>query len=187
MKRWHVVALGLGLVALAGCGGEGTKGPVATTPDGQAYLLPAEPSDAQDVIPLRQSAEDGATVVVVGRVGGSENPWVAGRAAFWIVDRSLPACSDRPDDNCPKPWDYCCDVDRLPAARLLVKVVDAAGQLVATDARQLLRLKELETVVVQGTARLDEAGNLTVLAAGLFVRPDRKMAQRGDRTGDLTR
>jgi len=52
----------------------------------------------------------------------------------------------------------------------MVKVVDATGKSVGTDARKLLGLKELLTVVVHGRAKRDEAGNLTVLADGVFVR-----------------
>jgi hypothetical protein len=106
----------------------------------------------------------------VGRIGGSENPWIEGRAAFSIVDNSLKACSDIPGDNCPRPWDYCCQTDQLPTATALVKLVDESGELVKTDARKLLQLKELATVVVQGKAQRDEAGNLTVLADGIYVR-----------------
>ncbi len=52
----------------------------------------------------------------------------------------------------------------------MVKVVDDGGKTVATDARKLLGLKELQTVVVRGRAKRDEAGNVTVLADGIFVR-----------------
>jgi hypothetical protein len=52
----------------------------------------------------------------------------------------------------------------------MVQVVDSSGKPLAGDARQLLGLKELQTVVVHGKAQRDEAGNLTVLAEGVFVR-----------------
>jgi hypothetical protein len=52
----------------------------------------------------------------------------------------------------------------------LVKVVDENGLLLQADARELLDVKELSTVVVRGTAQRDEAGNLTVLASGVFVK-----------------
>ena len=81
------------------------------------------------------------------------------------------ACNDREGDDCPTPWDYCCETDRLPQATALVKIVDSAGKLVAIDARKLLPLKELQTVVVPGTAQRDEAGNLTILANGVYVKP----------------
>lgn len=134
------------------------------------YLLASEPEGAADVIKVRESAGNDDQVVIVGRIGGDVNPWIEGRAAFSIVDPSLKACSDIPGDACPYPWDYCCATDQLPTAMAFVEVVDAEGKLVETDARELLDLKELQTVVVQGTARRDDAGNLTVLATGLYVR-----------------
>ena len=52
----------------------------------------------------------------------------------------------------------------------MVKVVDENGQLVKADAKTLLRVKELSTIVVPGVAKRDDAGNLTVLATRVFVR-----------------
>ena len=138
--------------------------------DGSKFILTAEPEGAVDVIKVRAEAADGEDIVIVGRIGGSENPWIDGRAAFSIVDGSLKACSDIEGDECPKPWDYCCQVPELPTATALVKVVDDNGELVKADARGLLSVKELSTVVVKGKAKRDEAGNLTVLASGVFVR-----------------
>jgi hypothetical protein len=167
----------LGLVALLagpGCDQPSTgpaAGGGAAAPEGKHYLLAAEPAGALEVRAARADAADQATVVVVGRIGGSVDPWVAEAAAFTIVDRALTPCSERPDDTCPTPWDYCCDRNELPAATVTVQVVDQGGQLVAVDARKLLGVEPLQTVVVRGRAQRDTAGNLTVLADGLFVRP----------------
>ncbi len=38
------------------------------------------------------------------------------------------------------------------------------------DARELLKVKELSTVVVKGKAKRDDAGNLTILASGVYVK-----------------
>ncbi len=38
------------------------------------------------------------------------------------------------------------------------------------DARKLLGVKELTTIVVQGIAQRDDANNLTILASGVFVK-----------------
>jgi hypothetical protein len=51
----------------------------------------------------------------------------------------------------------------------LIKIVDENGSLVKTNAQELLDVKELSTVVVKGTAKRDDAGNLTVLASGVVV------------------
>jgi hypothetical protein len=50
-----------------------------------------------------------------------------------------------------------------------VKVVDQDGKMVSIDARKLLGVKELDRVVVHGTATRDDEGNLTVLADGVYV------------------
>ncbi|MDF1742735.1 MAG: hypothetical protein P1V19_03515 [Gimesia sp.] len=148
-----------------------TSKPVTSEPESKAeQLLTSEPAGAKEVIQARKSAKNDEEVVLVGRIGGSENPWIEGRAAFSIVDNSLKACSDIPGDGCDKPWDYCCETDKLPTAMALIKVVDAEGKLINSDARKLFKLKELQTVVVKGKAKRDDAGNLTVFASGIFVR-----------------
>jgi hypothetical protein len=138
--------------------------------DGSKFILDAEPEGAGDVITVRENAADGDDVVIVGRIGGSANPWIDGRAAFSIVDGSLKACSDIPGDDCPIPWDYCCETPKLPGATALVKFVNEDGNLVKSDAKGLLDVKELSTVVIKGKAQRDDAGNLTVLASGVFVK-----------------
>ena len=166
MKSFPHAICCLAFVALlAGCQSE-TKPSV----DGSKYLLSAEPVGAQDVIAVREAAGDGDDVLIVGRIGGAEDPWTEDFAAFTIVDNSLKACSDIPGDECPIPWDYCCEMKRLRQSKALVKVVDDQGDLVKADARQLLNVKELSTVIVKGKAKRDDAGNLTVLATGVFVK-----------------
>ena len=44
-------------------------------------------------------------------------------------------------------------------------------EIVTTGAQELLGLDELQTVVVRGKASKDEAGNITVLASGIYVDP----------------
>lgn len=138
--------------------------------DGKNYLLDTEPKEIKDVIAVRKVAKDGDAVVVVGRIGGSENPWIKNRAAFTIVDNSLKACSDIPGDECPIPWDYCCELDKLPTSTAFIKIVDETGAVVKTDTRKLLPVQELSTVVVLGKAKRDDAGNLTVLANKIYVK-----------------
>ncbi len=142
----------------------------APTVNRSPFLLSMEPQVATSVIKVRENASDGDDVVIVGRIGGSENPWIEGRAAFSIVDGSLKACSDIEGDNCPQPWDYCCETSKLPNATALVKIIDDGGNLVTTDARELLEVKELSTVIVKGKAKRDDAGNLTVLANSVYIK-----------------
>ena len=86
---------------------------------------------------------------------------VKGRAAFAVVDPSIELC-DGAVCSCCK--DKVCD------ASALVKVVDEDGHVLKTDARELLNVKQNELVVVSGKAKRDDAGNLTILASGVYVR-----------------
>lgn len=173
VMRWPAtIVVGVLCGMLCGCADFGSVEKESETVqiDGAQFLLESEPEGAQDVIQVRSDAKDSDEVIVTGRIGGSRDPWVADHAAFWIVDHSLKACSDIPGDTCRYPWDYCCETPRLPESMALIKVVDDAGQMVMADARQLLDVKELSTVVVKGKAERDEEGNLTVVTSSVYVK-----------------
>jgi hypothetical protein len=165
----------LSAVLLAGCARtDAPAPPVATGPavDGSKYVLAAEPEGAKPVKEVRAAAKDGDAVILVGRIGGTAKPWIEGRAGFLVIDPSFKPCNEKGDDACTTPWDYCCDPkEELVKGMATVKVVDAGGQTVAADAKQLLGVKELDWVVVRGTAKRDDKGNLTVLADGVHRRP----------------
>ena len=93
-----------------------------------------------------------------------------GSAVFTIVDPALKACSDIEGDMCTTPWDYCCEPsETMKKSTALVKFVDEEGNVVPTDARELLAVKELQTVVVRGKAQRGEGGSLMILARGVHV------------------
>ena len=169
--RNYLPFLALFLAALVtGCSeNKPSNGP---STEGGKHLLTSEPAGAVGVTDARKQTKDGDDVVIVGRIGGKDNPWGDGQALFWIVDCSKKACNERPDDHCETPWDFCCE--DLTDAIATVKIVDDTGATVQTPARKLLGVKELQTVVVRGKAKRDDKGNLTVLATGLYVRPDKK-------------
>jgi hypothetical protein len=152
-------------LAILGCG--------SRTSDSRAneLLFAQAPAGAVDVLTLRSDAQDKQDVIVVGRVGGRKDPWVKGMAAFPIVDRTLRPCNEIPGDACPTPWDYCCE-SNLPDATVLVRLVDESGSTIKKDPRELLGLKELQTVVVQGKVKRDKEGNVTIIASRLHIQPD---------------
>ena len=170
ISRTAVVMVSLLAVGvMAGCGNSNAGKPAA---EGAAYRLSAEPENAKGVKEVRDVAKTDEEVTVVGRIGGDTSPWVDGQAAFLVVDPSLKPCNEKGEEEaCATPWDYCCDTDLLLTHKAMVKIVDKSGKTVAMDARKLLGVKESQTVVVRGQAKRDEAGNLTVLAAGVFVKP----------------
>ncbi|MGD9631999.1 MAG: hypothetical protein AB7G28_10885 [Pirellulales bacterium] len=141
---------------------------VAAAAEVNPYRLAEAPQDASDVIALRSDAKGKQDVVVVGRIGGRQNPWIKGMAAFSLVDRSLKPCNEIEGDTCKTPWDYCCESD-LGKATLLVTFVDESGKIIKQDARELLGVKELDTLTIVGKAKRDPSGNVTVLASKVYV------------------
>lgn len=135
------------------------------------YVATTEPAGAIPVGDARQTVKDDEAVTLVGLIGGSSEPFVDGLAAFTIVDAKVPYCAA--DEGCPTPWDYCCQASAVKDNIATVKIVDPQGNPVASDARDLLKVKELSTVVVHGTAQRDDQGNLSVLADKVFVRQDK--------------
>lgn len=160
------------MTIVMGCGTSDVSEPVLSSQpnaEGAQFVTSTEPANAVPVGTARESVKDEQEVTLVGRIGGSTEPFVEGLAAFTIVDPKVPHCSA--DEGCPSPWDYCCTQDQVKNNIATVKVVDGAGKPVAGDARQLLGIKELSTVVIQGKASRDDQGNLTVAATQVFVRP----------------
>ena len=174
--RFTLAAFGLGCLVLAiGCSSSSPTA-ISAPPSAEVakYFLDEEPAAAKSVVDAKKSAQDGEEVTLVGRIGGSESPFVAGRASFTIVDVARVPCSEIPGDNCPTPWDYCCDPDIGPESTAVVKIVDGDGKTIAKDAQTDLGMKELQTVTVKGKAKRDEAGNLVVLASAVFVNKTKK-------------
>lgn len=169
MRMLNVLFLAVAGGLLVGCAeSQVADSETPATDSSSAWLAETEPVDAVPVGTARESVQDQQPVTLVGTIGGSAKPFVEGLAAFTIVDTSVPYCAA--DEGCPTPWDYCCTQDKVKDNIATVKLVDESGQPVAEDARDLLNVKELSTVVVQGTAERDDEGNLTVAANKVFVR-----------------
>ena len=150
--KWITVAFACLTLSMVGCGSSQTAQDSDSTTVDSRYLVPTEPEGAVAVGDARQSVEDEQMITLVGTIGGSSEPFVDGIAAFTIVDPKVPYCS--PDEGCPTPWDYCCTQDQVKDNIATVKVVDDGGNPVVEDARGLLGVKELSTVVVKGKAKL---------------------------------
>jgi hypothetical protein len=156
-----------------GAGGDAGAKPAAVT----AAALPADlfvdapPADAKAVTDVKASAKAGDHVVVRGRVGGSRQPFVDGRAVFTIVDASLPTCADHPNDGCKTPWDYCCEPkDKLFANSATIQVRGADGKPLAVDLGRIGRIKAMDRIVVAGVVReKSDAGVLVVEAEAIGV------------------
>jgi hypothetical protein len=164
--------MAVGVIVLFGCGKSTDDGSplTAATIDGTRYILPTEPDGAVGVIAARESASNGDSIVVVGRIGGAEDPWIEGRAAFILLDASMTLVANGTEgDSVEICLDDCCATERA-ASTTLVKVVDESGRVLAADARQLLGVAEDDVVVVRGKVNKDNKGNFAVLADGIHLR-----------------
>jgi hypothetical protein len=157
----------LTLLTCACSGGGGAETPTSALPE--RFHLAAEPAGAKPVAEVHAAAQDGEEVVLVGAVGGSADAFVAGVAAFTIVDPALETCVED-GSGCPTPWDYCCEEPANLSRNTATIEFREADQLHTASPRGFHGLDHMLTVVVKGTAQRDDQGNLTVVAEGVHVR-----------------
>lgn len=138
------------------------------------FFVDRPSADARDVSEVRKAGglKAGDRVSLRGRVGGSKEPFVSGRAVFTLVGRGLKACNEIPGDQCSAPWDYCCDTAaEINANSVTVQAVDAKGLPLRTDLKRRRGLKELSEVVVTGTVAVAGEKGVVVTAATMHVIP----------------
>ncbi|MDP1661918.1 MAG: hypothetical protein Q8L55_08370 [Phycisphaerales bacterium] len=147
------------------------KAAVAPLPG--SYFLAEAPADAKDIRAAKRSLKAGDKVVLIGRIGGSEDPFVPERAIFTLVDKAMKTCDEGSDmDTCKTPWDYCCDPrEQITANSAVVQIVGPDGQPLKAVLNGVKGLKPQATVTVVGTVSKAEGQNVVVNATGLFVKP----------------
>lgn len=161
-------ALAIAAAAVAACSDDAAKdGAHAHAPGAlpAPFALASAPAGAKSVKDVVASAKSGDEVVVSGRVGmeGSDS------AFFTLVDGSLKSCVET-GDECKTPWDFCCTPPDEMAKVSATIVFQAGAKPIAGSVIGFQGLDHLSNVVVKGKAEKDSAGNLTVVADGIFVR-----------------
>ena len=157
----------------------------------QQLRLSEEPKDVQQVLAVQKSLVAGRSkpnaattrdVVVSGQIGGMLNlwpeqhpkfPWYEGQASFFLVDSKIAskfadhAKHHGAGHNCA----FCQSLAVKNATAIaVVNFVDEKGEIIRTDARELLGLKENQTVVVRGKAKLIGGAMLVIDADGVYTR-----------------
>lgn len=135
-------------------------------------LLESQPTDALPVKAAREQLKPGDTAVVLGQIGGVNEPFTTGYAGFVLSDTDIEFCDEMGDDHCQTPWDACCeDPDKLKASRASVQFVDTEGEPLNVGLKSFAGLQELSYVVVTGTvAETSTPENLIIDASGLYVK-----------------
>lgn len=177
MRQLSVCAICLALVSIhTGCQRNAPTVDTATTVAARdRYLLDDEPEGVEGVLDVQESYSAPRDVVLVGKIGGVDNPWTSGKAAFILADPIALAEKASTDANhgCDDPGCKFCarkKADELKEGLAVVEFKDDQGQVVAIDARQLFNVDESHMVVVRGRAHVNELGCLVVAADGLYVR-----------------
>lgn len=165
ISRWS--AFVLLLLTGIGCSREFAASSASAYPEAKKILAATEPAGVVSVKEAHSSSESGTTTAVVGRIGGTAKPFVDGLAAFNIVDLSVAGCDS--DPNCTA----LCNLspEELKVSTALVKLIGDNGSVIPRDTRELLPVSGNTIVVVQGRTKLDDHGNLTILAEKVFIRP----------------
>jgi hypothetical protein len=164
-------------------------GPVDVATHRTRLRLASLPDARQDVLAVQQKLVAASTqpaapksqdVVLVGQIGGMPNvwkethpdfPWYAGQASFFLVDAKIAAqfashAHAHGGEDCA----FCQQLASKNAhAIAVVNFVDAQGKIIEIDARQLLGVKDRQTVVIRGKAKLLAGALLVVDADGIYV------------------
>jgi hypothetical protein len=170
MNRLELHTLSLLALLLFACTSESAP-PLSSSAALGAFFASGTIADSRPVLAVRSDAKSGDEVVVRGRA----KDFVAGVAAFTIVDPTLIACSDEGDpmeDTCKTPWDYCCTPgSEVAAASATIEFRDASGPI-GISAEGFRGLAHLDKVVVRGKVERDSSGNMTVVASSFTFTPN---------------
>jgi len=156
----------LAATACAGCSRSGHE----LQSQREQLLLTSEPDDAESVLDVRETMDQQAPVVVVGRIGGGSDPWTAGTASFVLADPAHLAMQEAEHEkNCDCAFCKHKEQDNSQALAL-VQFQDKHGKPLRIDARKLFSISEKQTVVVRGKAHIDELGYMIIAADGMYIR-----------------
>jgi len=136
------------------------------------FFISTAPANAEEIHVARESAESGAEITLHGLVMGRSKPFVEGRAAFVLGDRTLlTPCNEKEDDDCSTPWDVCCDsAEAKRKGTATIQIVGEDGRVIAGDLRGVNGLVELSKLTVHGTvAEGSSVDSLIVNATEIYM------------------
>jgi hypothetical protein len=183
--RLSAITLGLGLAAIAYAAGA-----LNVAAERTRLQLTEQPSDAEQVLAVQQrlvaakkqlNAPKTEEVVITGKLGGMPNvwpdthpdfPWYKGQASFFVVDNKV-ASQFESHRNKHGKWDGCAFCRNQAAknahAIAVVNLVNERGEILRVDTRELLTMKETQTITVRGKAKLLGGAMLVIDAEGVYV------------------
>ena len=131
----------------------GIEGEKASLPQG--FIVESGLGDALSVNDVRKNVAPSKELVVEGFIGGRKRPFTQNSTVFILGDNSLETCDEIPGDNCPTPWDVCCeDKKKVAESTMSVQLLDANGSLLFGTLEGVAGLKAGARIKVRGS--LDE-------------------------------
>lgn len=150
----------------------GTDPTPAVSPLLAGLLLSDAPDGAVSVTAARKDPAPGKELTVAGDIIGRVDVFVPNRAMLILGDPdAITSCNRLHGDGCATPWDVCCDdPDEIMKSIATIQVLDADGLLVKAGLKGLGNMKELSSIVVQGTVDATSGpDNLIINATGIHI------------------
>ena len=184
MKPTHTILPLLAILLAAGCGQPSessessapAKAPEMTAAIPEAFLSvlsqEVRATEAMSIVAIKQTAKEGDTITVEGKIMGTLHPFIDQRAVVMIGDEStITSCDLMASDRCKTPWDACCDSqDVLTAGMAMVQIVDADGTVIPQGLKGVKGMKELSHLRVTGTVVTAGNGALVINATGIQIK-----------------
>ncbi|MFN9720291.1 MAG: hypothetical protein ACK58L_16455 [Planctomycetota bacterium] len=156
------------LVLLMGCA-EGLDPEIAAIRD--QLTSQQKLGDARPIPEVRKALKGGdlqanSKFIVRARINaGDFPPFVDGVTAFVVTDANG---HDGDESHNPHKCPFCKrDINNMIAQ---VQVTDATGQMLQSDVRDLLNVKEFDLLEIEGTGRFDDADMLVINATRIYVK-----------------
>ncbi|MDF1814873.1 MAG: hypothetical protein P1V20_21905 [Verrucomicrobiales bacterium] len=130
------------------------------------------PADAKEISEILKDPTPGKEIVVSGEIMGRSSPFVDGRAMVLLGDPTkITPCNRIPGDECPTPWDNCCDdPEVLKKSIATVQFLDEDGKILKNGLKGYKGIKELSFLTVKGTiAEGSNANNLLINGLAFHV------------------
>jgi len=188
--------LAAGIASLGIVASSFAAGSVDVASQRSRLTISQEPKDAQHIVFVQKTMAAAQTkanpnesreVTVVGQIGGMPNvwpdlhpnfPWYEKQASFFVVDKKIAAMFAEHAKHHGGKSSNCAFCQSLAAknatAVAVVNLVDENGEIIRMDTRQLLGLKDNQTVVIHGKARLLGGSMLVIDADGVYSSPLKK-------------
>lgn len=134
----------------------------------ERFTAKEEPASPTSIEVAKKDIQTQPLVTIAGRINaGKSDPLQPDQATMVIGELPDPSHNHAPDDDCPF-----CKRRLEESEHCIVRIVDAAGNVVPRGAAEIFGVRKDQDIVVRGTGRLlPDLGIFQVDAEAVFVRP----------------